>query len=39
VSLTFLGQLYSEASMLALAKAYQDATNFHLQHPKLETQL
>jgi Asp-tRNA(Asn)/Glu-tRNA(Gln) amidotransferase A subunit family amidase len=36
VSLTFLGQLYGEAKMLALAKAYQDATNFHRQHPKLE---
>jgi Asp-tRNA(Asn)/Glu-tRNA(Gln) amidotransferase A subunit family amidase len=36
LSLTFLGQLYGEAKMLALAKAYQDATNFHLQHPKLE---
>ncbi len=36
VSLTFLGQLYGEAKMLALAKAYQDATGFHLIHPKLE---
>jgi Asp-tRNA(Asn)/Glu-tRNA(Gln) amidotransferase A subunit family amidase len=36
LSITFLGQLYGEAKMLALAKAYQDATNFHLQHPKLE---
>ena len=36
LSLTFLGQLYGEAKMLALAKAYQDATDFHLQHPKLE---
>jgi Asp-tRNA(Asn)/Glu-tRNA(Gln) amidotransferase A subunit family amidase len=36
VSLTFLGQLYGEARMLALAKAYQDATNFHLRHPKLD---
>src|SRR5215469_6179166 len=38
LSLTFLGQLYGEARMLAVAKAYQDATDFHLQHPKLETQ-
>src|SRR5215813_3658798 len=37
VSLTFLGQLYGEARMLALARAYQDATNFHLRHPKLES--
>src|SRR5215831_5342294 len=36
LSLTFLGNLYGEAKMLALAKAYQDATGFHLQHPKLE---
>jgi Asp-tRNA(Asn)/Glu-tRNA(Gln) amidotransferase A subunit family amidase len=36
VSLTFLGNLYGEAKLLAVARAYQDATNFHLQHPKLE---
>jgi Asp-tRNA(Asn)/Glu-tRNA(Gln) amidotransferase A subunit family amidase len=35
VSLTFLGNLYGEARMLAVAKAYQDATDFHLKHPKL----
>jgi len=34
-SLTFLGKLYGEAELLALARAYQDATGFHLQHPKL----
>jgi len=33
VSLTFLGNLYGEAKMLALAKAYQDATGFNLRHP------
>ena len=32
-SLTFLGQLYGEAKLLAFAKAYQDATNFHQLHP------
>jgi Asp-tRNA(Asn)/Glu-tRNA(Gln) amidotransferase A subunit family amidase len=36
VSLTFLGQLYGEAKLLAVAKAYQDNTEFHLQHPKLD---
>jgi Asp-tRNA(Asn)/Glu-tRNA(Gln) amidotransferase A subunit family amidase len=36
VSLTFLGQLYGEAKLLAVAKAYQEGTGFHLQHPKLE---
>jgi Asp-tRNA(Asn)/Glu-tRNA(Gln) amidotransferase A subunit family amidase len=35
VSLTFLGGLFREANLLAVARAYQDATNFHLQHPKL----
>jgi Asp-tRNA(Asn)/Glu-tRNA(Gln) amidotransferase A subunit family amidase len=34
-SLTFLGNLYGEARLLALARAYQEATGFHLQHPKL----
>jgi hypothetical protein len=28
--------LYGEAQLLALARAYQDATGFHLLHPKLE---
>jgi Asp-tRNA(Asn)/Glu-tRNA(Gln) amidotransferase A subunit family amidase len=35
VSLTFLGALYSDARLAAFAKAYQDATSFQLQHPKL----
>ncbi len=35
VSLTFLGQLYGEGKMLAFARAYQEATGFHLHHPKL----
>ncbi len=38
LSLTFLGHLYGEAKLLAVAKAYQDATGFHLQHPKLDGQ-
>ncbi|HET9636038.1 MAG TPA: amidase [Gemmatimonadaceae bacterium] len=33
VSLTFLGGLLEEAKVLAVAKAYQDATGFHLRHP------
>jgi Asp-tRNA(Asn)/Glu-tRNA(Gln) amidotransferase A subunit family amidase len=36
VSLTFLGGLYSDARLAAFAKAYQDATSFQLQHPKLD---
>jgi Asp-tRNA(Asn)/Glu-tRNA(Gln) amidotransferase A subunit family amidase len=35
VSLTFLGGLYQEARLLAVAKVWQDATDFHLRHPKL----
>jgi Asp-tRNA(Asn)/Glu-tRNA(Gln) amidotransferase A subunit family amidase len=33
VSLTFLGGLFEEAKVLAVARAYQDATGFHLKHP------
>ncbi len=35
VSLTFLGKLYGEASLLALGRAYQEATGFHTKHPGL----
>jgi Asp-tRNA(Asn)/Glu-tRNA(Gln) amidotransferase A subunit family amidase len=35
VSLTFLGDLYGEGKLLALARAYQDATEFHRRHPGL----
>jgi Asp-tRNA(Asn)/Glu-tRNA(Gln) amidotransferase A subunit family amidase len=35
VSLTFLGDLFGEAKLLSFAKAYQDATGFHLKHPGL----
>ncbi len=35
VSLTFLGNLYGEAKLLAFARAYQEATGFHLKHPSL----
>jgi Asp-tRNA(Asn)/Glu-tRNA(Gln) amidotransferase A subunit family amidase len=34
-SLTFLGRLYGEADLLAFARAYQEATGFHLQRPNL----
>jgi hypothetical protein len=36
VSLTFLGALYSDARLAAFARAYQDATKFHLRHPGLD---
>jgi len=35
-SITFLGKLFDEATLLAVAKQYQDATDFHLKHPKLQ---
>jgi Asp-tRNA(Asn)/Glu-tRNA(Gln) amidotransferase A subunit family amidase len=35
VSLTFLGRLYGEAKMLTVARAYQEATGFHLKQPKI----
>jgi Asp-tRNA(Asn)/Glu-tRNA(Gln) amidotransferase A subunit family amidase len=35
VSLTFLGGLFEEAKLLAVANAYQRATGFHLVHPAL----
>jgi Asp-tRNA(Asn)/Glu-tRNA(Gln) amidotransferase A subunit family amidase len=35
VSLTFLGGLYADARVAAFARAYQQATGFHLQHPQL----
>ena len=34
-SITFMGNLFSEAETLAVAKAFQDATDFHLKHPVL----
>jgi Asp-tRNA(Asn)/Glu-tRNA(Gln) amidotransferase A subunit family amidase len=33
VSITFLAGLYQEAKLLAVAKAWQDATDFHRRHP------
>jgi Asp-tRNA(Asn)/Glu-tRNA(Gln) amidotransferase A subunit family amidase len=34
-SITLIGKLYDEATLLAIAKAYQDATDFNKQHPKM----
>ena len=36
-SISFIGGLFAEAELLAFAKTYQDATEFHLRHPKLQT--
>lgn len=35
VSITFLGKLFGESSLLAVAHAYQSATEFHRRHPDL----
>jgi Asp-tRNA(Asn)/Glu-tRNA(Gln) amidotransferase A subunit family amidase len=35
VSLTFIGGLFDEARLLAAARAYQSATDFHLRRPPL----
>jgi Asp-tRNA(Asn)/Glu-tRNA(Gln) amidotransferase A subunit family amidase len=35
VSLTFLAGHYQDAKLCAFARAYQDATGFHLKHPQL----
>lgn len=32
-SICFIGQLFGEATLLAVAKSYQDLTDFHRQHP------
>ncbi len=34
--LTFTGNLFGESKTLRAAKAYQDATEFHLKHPDLD---
>ena len=35
VSLTFVGRLYDEETLLRVANAYQKATPHHLKHPAL----
>ena len=36
-SITFMGRLYAEAEMLAVARAYQEKSGWHLKHPALTT--
>jgi Asp-tRNA(Asn)/Glu-tRNA(Gln) amidotransferase A subunit family amidase len=38
-SITFVGKLYGETQALALARAYQHATDFHKKRPPLDTQI
>ncbi|GAB4026976.1 amidase [Spirosoma koreense] len=35
-SITFMGQLFEEGKLLSVAKAYQDATQWHKKHPVLQ---
>jgi Asp-tRNA(Asn)/Glu-tRNA(Gln) amidotransferase A subunit family amidase len=35
-ALTFYGRPFQETEIIALAKAYQDASGFHLKHPNLD---
>jgi Asp-tRNA(Asn)/Glu-tRNA(Gln) amidotransferase A subunit family amidase len=35
-SISFIGQLFGEARLLAVAKQFQDATEYHLKHPLLQ---
>lgn len=35
-SISFIGNLFGEEKMLLVAKAFQDATGFHLKHPSLD---
>ena len=34
LSITLVGNLYDEATILAAAKAFQDKTNFNRKHPE-----
>jgi Asp-tRNA(Asn)/Glu-tRNA(Gln) amidotransferase A subunit family amidase len=35
-SICFIGKLFDEGRVLAVAKQYQDATDFHKKHPRVE---
>jgi len=35
-SISFIGNLFDEGTIIAVAKKYQDATDFHLKHPDLK---
>jgi len=38
-SISFVGKLMGEAEVLRVAKAFQDATGFHLRHPDLDANI
>ena len=35
VSISFIGKLYEEGTLLAVARAYQDITDFHKRRPPM----
>ncbi len=35
-SITFIGKLFDEGKIIAAAKAFQDATDYHMKHPLLK---
>jgi len=35
-SICFLGRLFGEGELMAVAKKYQDATDFHRKHPNVD---
>jgi len=35
VAVTFFARPFGESELLAVARAYQDATGYHLKHPTL----
>jgi Asp-tRNA(Asn)/Glu-tRNA(Gln) amidotransferase A subunit family amidase len=35
-SISFTGRLFDEGKLIAVAKAFQDATNFHKKHPNVD---
>ena len=35
-SISFTGRLFDEGKLIAVAKAYQDATDFHKKHPNID---
>ena len=35
-SITFVGRLFDEGTILAVARRYQEATGWHLRHPRLD---
>jgi Asp-tRNA(Asn)/Glu-tRNA(Gln) amidotransferase A subunit family amidase len=39
VSISFIGRLFDEGTILAVANAYQRATAWHLQHPDLDANI